>query len=1284
MKKLGTTIAALFTLVVSFANLPVKVERTLKWSEESRVYPYENGDPVYVLRFEGAVYDEEHPALPYFSERFRLDSYGEFTAILTNPVFESFNTRSIEDDAAISNDIRVSTEVEKDRLDYFGRVRVIPIRKVGEGRYDRLVSFELRLIFSPKAGPAKLRGGNTFTSVLSDGDIYKFAVNQSGVFRLDYNFLKNQLNIPIDNIDPRTIKLYGNGGGILPERAGAARPDDLMENAIEIVGEADGRFDGSDYLLFYGQGPDIWYYDSIAQTFSYPKNFYDTENYYFIKVSPGNGLRIVNQPSLTGSTYASTTFNDFLHYEVETTNLLHEWSYGQGSGRQWFGDYFKVKTAENYLFNIPDLLPAVPVKMKTAFAARIAQGTTARYSITANGTKFVSSNFNTTKGGSTDTYASLLFVSGEFVPGSQELSIALDFANANNSFNEGWLDFMEFNFQRQLRMSGDQMIFRDVKSIGQPVSTFKLGNANNTLSVWDITNPLIPARQETVLSGSELSFSTQTTTLKEFIAFNNTSNFLAPQKAIGKVENQNYHALSEVEMAIVYPADFKSEAERLAEHRRSFSKLKVELIDIEKLYNEFSSGRKDASAIRDFAKMLFERNPVRFRSLLLFGDGSFDSRNLYNLGGDFIPVYETVNSLSPIYAYPSDDYFAMLSDNEGDNIGQGSLDIGIGRLPVKDIEEARNVVNKIIHYDVNPGNLRDWRNRLLFIGDDEDGNLHTGDADGIAIYIGEKNQNLNIDKVYLDAFPQIATPGGTRVPLATDAVNNDVFKGVLAMIYLGHGGTKGWTQERVVKIEDILSWKNLDRLPIIITATCSFSGYDNPSFTTAGELSFLNNEGGAIALYTTVRPVFASSNEALTRKSVDTLFYKFDHERPSLGEVLRLSKNQVGDKSNSRKFTLLGDPAQKLALPNYQVITTKINDHDISSGIVDTLRALQKVTIEGQIQDDFGQLLTDFNGIVYPTIYDKKVRYRTLSQDAGSPPFDFDLQKNIIFKGRASVTNGRFKFTFVVPKDIDYNFGECKISYYAASESRMDDAAGNYQQVIVGGTGTLADDRGPKVEVFMNDERFVFGGITSTDPVLLVKLEDNNGINVVGNSIGHDLAGILDKNTQQTYILNDFYEAALDDYTKGEVRYPLYNLAEGRHEIKVNAWDIANNPAEGYTEFVVVTSEELALKHVLNYPNPFTSSTCFMFEHNQAGVELDVMVQIYTVSGRLIKTLEERIISTGYRLGSDNCIRWEGRDDYGDPLAKGVYLYKVKVKSANTGEVTLEGESEFEKLVILK
>jgi hypothetical protein len=1292
MKKLLTYLIASMALSFTFANPPTSIQKNLQWREKPYVHSAEGSESFQIYAFEGAVYNEDHPSLPYFTERFPLSAYSDVQAVFTSAVFEPFEKTPSKDDVVLSGEVNLITNVEKDRRDYFGRVSFIPIRKVGEGRFERLVSFEVRLIYTPLPAPISFRGGNTYTSVLSDGTIYKFAVSETGMYKLDFDFLKNKLGIPLESIDPRTIKLYGNGGGMLPESVDAERYDDLVENTIQIVGEGDGKFDAGDYLLFYGEGADKCYFNETTLTFSQPKNYYDSKNYYFLKISSGNGKRVASQPSITGGTYTSTAFNGYARYEKDISNLLHEWAYGEGSGKQWFGDYFKVLTTKDYSdqFQIPNLLTTAPLKLNATSAGRIKSGSFGRFSITANGTTFTSESFASTGGGTIDTYASVKSIDGEFFANNGQLQIRFDFAKGNDAFNEAWLDFIELNFRRQLLLAGDYMSFRDVETLKHPVSTFRLGNAGSGTIVWDITDLLSPRQVAASSSGSELTFGANTQeALREFVAFNPGGKLLSAE-AVGKIDNQNVHATTDVDLVVLYHKEFKSEAERLAQHRRQHSNLAVAAIDVEQLYNEFSSGKKDATAIRDFAKMVFDRSPERFSSLLLFGDGSFDSRNMYKLGGDFIPVYETAQSLSPITAFPSDDFFALLSEGEGGNISSGALDIGVGRFPVKSLAEAQAAVDKIIHYDTNPSTLRDWRNRIAFVGDDEDGNQHTGDADDIAVYVGNKNANLNLDKIYVDAFPQVSTPGGTRVPLATEAINNNVFKGVLAMVYLGHGGVRGWTQERILKIEDIYSWENLDKMPLIITATCSFGGYDNPSLATGGEEAFLNKRGGAIALFTTVRPVYANANAKLTQASVDTLFFKFNHKVPTIGEVLRLSKNKVSlngsETTNSRKFALLGDPSMQLALPLYSVKTTRVNGHDVAGGIVDTIRALQKVTIEGQVEDDFGKVVTNFKGVVYPTIYDKKITYRTLAQDPGSPLFNFDLQKNVVFKGRASVTNGKFQFTFVVPKDIDYNYGNCKISYYAADETQYVDGAGNHQGVVVGGTdaNAAADNRGPKVEVFMNDENFVFGGITSPDPALFVKLQDDNGINVVGNSVGHDLAGILDKNSQNTYILNDFYEAALDDYTRGEVRYPLSKLAEGRHEIKVTAWDIANNPAEGFTEFVVVTSEEMALKHVLNYPNPFTTSTCFMFEHNQAGVELDVLIQIYTVSGRLIKVLEERIISEGNRLGNGNCIRWDGRDDYGDPLAKGVYLYKVKVRSANTGNVTLSGESEFEKLVILK
>lgn len=1239
--------------------------------------------------FEGAVFGEAYPSLPYVQRTIPLAANSTLQVQVLRAQFEPFNWQPAPgDETQLAETLQFVTNVWHNRNDFSGVISFVPIVKTGNG-YERLVSAELQVSALPSSTGAARGPNNTTLSVLSDGDIYKMAVSQSGVYKLTYDFLKNQLKISnLDNIDPRTIKVYGNGGGMLPTDVAADRPDDLVENAVFVAGENDGKFDGQDYILLYGEGPDKWRFLSNDGTFEMVKNIYDTESYYFIKIGPGNGLRVAPQSSETNTSFTSTAFNDFARLEQDKLNLLHEWKdLAQGSGQNWFGDYFRVARDYDYpgAFQFPNLITASPAVVHARMALRATKPS--HFRVQLNGTELISEIAAAVYDldDNNRNYANTAVLTGEVALSDAQVSAKVIYPQPSGvSESEGWLDFLQLNVRRQLRMHGDQMAFRDVETISQTASAYVLDNAGSQIQIWDITNPLQPKSQQTSLEGSQLRFGAPGGALREFIAFDNTKSIPAPT-AIGKIDNQNLHGVAETDMIIIYHPDFESQAQRLAQHRADHNGLNVSLAPIELVYNEFSSGKLDPTAIRDFARMVYERTD-RFKYLLLLGDGSFDPRNIYDLGNNFVPTFQQ-DSYNPLYAFPSDDYYALFSNGGNSNPLSGMMNIAVGRLPVKTPEEAENVVNKLVAYDTDPSMLRDWRNRVLFVSDDEDLNLHIDSADAIAVDIGQNFPNYNIDKLYIDAFPQESTPAGDRYSQVNQSIDRSIFKGLLVMAYLGHGGPKGWAQERILNITEIQDWNNTDRLPLFLTATCSFTGFDDPGFVSAGEETILNANGGAVGLLSTTRAVYANENALLTDAALVNLFTKENNTIPTIGEAMQHAKNSFTSPTittNSRKFALIGDPAMVLAVPRYGVSTTKINTHDVADGIADTLRALQRVTIEGVVVDDNGQPMTNFNGVVYPTIYDKTASVTTLGQDASSRVRTFNVQRNILFKGRASVQNGAFRFTFVIPKDINYSFGHGKISYYAADESRLTDAAGAFSNIIIGGTHPdgLADDQGPLVNVFMNTEDFVFGSITNDKPVLLVKLQDDNGINVAGNSIGHDLEGVLNDDTQNSLLLNDFYEAELDDYTKGTVRYPLSKLPEGRHKISVKAWDVSNNSGEGLTEFVVASSEGIALQHVLNYPNPFTDYTCFQFDHNMYGQQLDVLIQIYTVSGRMVKTIDHTMFSDG-ALRRDDCIAWDGRDDFGDRLAKGVYLYKVKVR-ANAGTGNINGESAFEKLVILK
>ena len=1269
----------LFVSVSVFAQAPLVISKKINWAESAIVHNPTGLQERLIWSFDGALFNAHQPEWPVLMERFKVKGDGELAVTIANAQYEPFD-RTNSRVEGIGTSLDIHTTIEQERNQFFGKVFFTPIIKEGN-QYKRLVSIDLNIQWLPKSGSdRRFRGPeHAFNSVLKDGAIYKLAVSENAIHRISYTFLKEELNIDIDNIDPRTIQLYGNGGGILPESIAADRTDDLEENAILIVGEEDGSFDPEDYLLFYGEGPHHWEFQEDQKVFDRITNIYDDNNYYFLKIGGSNGLRIKEQNSIAATAYTSTSFDDYIRLEEDLINLLDNFASAQGTGKNWYGDLFETIREKNYDdFTFPNIIQEEPAHIKVAFAGRSNSATS--YNVRVGGETFTEDIRLSRTGDIEDRYAHIGVISEFFTPNGDDLSVGIEYPATASS--KGWLDYIQINARRQLMATGDQLIFRDHQTTDFSTSTFELSNANDNTQVWDISEPTQAANQVVERSNGVLRFGVNTSDLKEFITFSSNGFFPSPT-AIGLIDNQNIHSIEEADLIIIYPLDFEQEAQQLANHRRTHNAYEVKTVLLDQVFNEFSSGRLDPTAIRDFAKMIHDRSN-RFKYLLLLGDGSFDYKNIKNLENPsgFIPVYETTESLHPIEGFPSDDYYGLLSDNEGTNL-KGALDIAVGRIPVKSKEEAKAVINKLINYDTNANTLGDWRLRQVFVADDEDSGLHQRQANQIATKVDTVYDVFNINKIFLDAYQQVTTPGGQRYPTAKAAINNDVFKGALVLNYLGHGGSTGWTQERVLQINDILSWTNFNKLPLFVTATCSFTGYDDANFVTAGEEVLLNPRGGGIGLFTTVRAVYSSSNERLTKAVFDQLYEKVDGVNLPIGEKMRLGKNSNSADTtsiNARKFTLIGDPSMLLALPKYEVITEKINGQSIQVGQVDTIQALQKIKIEGYIAAPNGAVLSSFNGKIYPTIFDKKIEVTNLGQDASSRILPFDIQKNVLFKGTASVQNGRFQFTFVVPKDINYEYGPGKISYYA--ENGEEDASGFYDRIIVGGTDANAvnDTEGPLVEVFMNDSTFVFGGTTDPNPTLLVLLSDENGINVAGTSIGHDLTGLLDNDTKNTFQLNDFYESRLDDYTKGIVRYPLKDIAIGTHQVKVKAWDVFNNSSEGFTEFVVDNSAEAALERVLNYPNPFTTNTQFQFVHNLgSGQLLDVQVRIFTVSGRLVKTIDSQVLSEGNRVTG---INWDGKDDFGGQLARGVYVYKVSILSTSANGKTTD--SDFKKLVILK
>jgi len=758
------------------------------------------------------------------------------------------------------------------------------------------------------------------------------------------------------------------------------------------------------------------------------------------------------------------------------------------------------------------------------------------------------------------------------------------------------------------------------------------------------------------------------------MAFSGNS-FLSPQ-AVGKVDNQNLHGIASAEMVIVTYPGFLQEANRLADHHRNHDSLDVAVVTTDQIYNEFSSGAQDVSAIRDFMRMLYERNlssGILPRYLLLFGDGSYDNKHRMIGNTNYVVTYQSDNSLDPTSTYISDDYFGFLDTSEGywPENSTALLDIGIGRFPVKTLAEAKAVVNKTINYALNGNNnnlsecdagnsgFGEWRNVVTFVADDEDSNTHFTQAQQLATKVDTTYKDYNIEKIYLDSYVQTSTVGGERYIGAEDALRNRVQRGTLLLTYIGHGGEVGLAHERVLSVETINNWTNFNRLGAFLTATCEFARVDDPARNSAGELVLLNPNGGGVVLFTTTRLAFSGSNFQLSKKFFEFAFEPLNGSMPAIGDIQRLTKNGYLD-SNVRNFIMLGDPAIKLAYPRWNVVTTTINNHAANLP-ADTVIGLNKVSVSGEIQDDNGQLMTGFNGTLIASAYDKYATLYTLANNPSSLVAPFKVRKNVLFKGKATITNGKFNYTFVLPKEIAPLFDKGKLSYYAYNG--VTDANGYYDNIIIGGgydTSASNDHAGPQIKLYMNDEKFVSGGITNADPIVYATVSDTSGINTAGNGIGHDITIMLDNDPDKLYNANDYFSCDMNSYTRGKVSFPLTGLTDGKHTAELKVWDVFNNSAKTTVDFVVSGSKEVTLQHVYNYPNPFTTKTSFMFEHNRACVPMNVQVQILTVTGKLIKTISQNVTCDGFRYDK---IDWDGRDDYGDKIGRGVYIYRLRVKT---------------------
>ncbi|XOV93231.1 MAG: type IX secretion system sortase PorU [Bacteroidota bacterium] len=1091
-------------------------------------------------------------------------------------------------------------------------------------------------------------------SIFSDGTWYKLGVTESGLYKINAELLTS-LGVNSTTIDPKKIRIYGQNGGMLPQSNATFVYDDPPENALlEFIDNAIG-LSPSEYLLFYANGPDKKKFDESGGI-DYEKNIYSDTAYYFLTIDSNNGKRANTINASPGSGIVIDHFNEFLIRESEETNLI-------SSGRRWFGDEFSTQKTLSRVFeyDLPGLRDSIHMY------TRVITQSEGKSSIDISLNDLVTTQvpFDSIPTGSGTTYTirakekevNLVTTNNEF----DNITLAFNYNRSNASLSRGFIDYFILSYERDLALYGSSTTFSSLNA-KNGLYTFQIdpGSVTNA-QIIDVTDPLDIEIVEFTTENSKAVFNADIgDEVQKYVVFHG-SDFPTPDFH-GTINNQNLKSSTQLDGIIITTPLLEEQAKRLQQFHAAHDNLSIGVINVNHIYNEFSSGRKDLTALRNYIKYVYQNGSNRLKNVLLMGDCSYD----YKYAGsnqNHIPVYESYDSFSPIYSYSSDDYLGFLEDDEGiwieNSQNDYDMEVGVGRIPAKSAEEAETVVDKIIRYSTSERSLGKWRNEIAYFADDGDLNVHMNHAVTLSNIVNNQGPQFRTKKIFLDNFEQISNPR-ERSPAATKALEDAIADGLLVLNYIGHGNEFQWMEEETLNIGVISNLTNRHKLPLFVTATCEFGRYDHPVITSGGESLLLNPNGGAIGLITTTRPVYAHTNLLVNKAFHESLLSKSNGEFPTLGDLIRETKNNSLSGPVNRNFALLGDPFMRLDYPQFDITFGELESKS------DTLSAFEEFTLYGAVISS-GDTINNFNGKAIVTIVDIPQEHVTRGgQD--NTKFSYLEFSNTLFRGEVTVNGGLFSSTFILPKNISYKLQNGKAMAYAWDDEQFLDATGANTNIVIGGTiaNPNVDNASPKIKLYLNDESFVNGQSVGTNSTLIAKINDDSGINISSNGFNQNIT--LQLNDDEPFSLNDFYQSDLDTYKSGTIIYPLQGLDPGHYTASLKVWDTHNNSSIVTVDFNVSDQPLIRLYNVMNYPNPIElykdSKTTFSFEHDREGEELIISIDIYDMTGSIKFTSEFSIDDSQARVDH---LEWRPSNTAGGDLQQGMYLYRIKVKSMLDG-----------------
>lgn len=1199
--------------------------------------------------FLGAAYlDESH--LPYYIQQLEVENqHYRYEALVEYPEFAALTPKEIkaikQTGVQLPNypyvTLRYSVAAKKRQLD----ASFIPL-VYRKGKYQRIISFKLTLLKreplsrTPQTRVAVLSPYRN-TSVLNAGKWVKIKVTQEGIHQITQSQLA-QMGFP----NPAKVHIYGYGGHQLYEQLSLNSRTDLEEIPTLRQGSK---------LLFYANGTLRWDKDEKTGLYAHTPNSFSTYSCYFLTTSEDPPLVMPVKASLPAvDAVERTTFPDYVLHEKD------EYAWYEG-GRKLVEAYnFKNSSQKSFLFRELEGIQPSTLKITVAATSHSMNSST---SVKVDAAQTELGSFSVPRCYSIYDYAKwkAATFSCENTT-ANECEVKLSFS-ANH---DARLDYIRLNFQRSLSLTKSSLRFRGTTS---EIERYNLSQCNENTLVWDITDPAHYQQLETKKTGDKLFFTADNTAItREYIAFDKTASYPSVT-TLGTVKNQNLHALRAIDMVIIVPpkSELITQAERLAEYHRLKDNFTVQVVTSTQIYNEFSSGTPDATAYRRFMKMLYDTATTtqeQPRYLLLFGNSVFDNRLLtapFRRASqtDYLLCYQSENSFSDTECYVLDDYFGFLDDNEGINLTTDKLDVSIGRLTVSTGKEAKQVVDKLVDYMDNK-HAGAWKNTMTFVGDDGDNNTHMQQANQEASIIERAEPSILVKRIFFDAYKRETTTVGDRYPDVRKALLEMLENGTILFNYNGHGGPTLFSHEYVLGIEDIAAVRS-NFPPLWVTASCKITPFDGTS-ENMGEVALLNPYGAAIGLFTTTRTVYTDRNSMINRFFIQAMIKKDNGLPRRIGDAVREAKLAIAPYGyvNSMHYVYLGDPALRLAYPAYKIVVDEFNG-SAATAPATQVKAGSTVTMKGRVLGSDGNTATTYKGSLYSTIMDNEALVTTYNNSGeANRPFVYRDRTKLLFTGQNVVDKGEFSLSFPVPFDINYADESGRANLYAVDENGGHEANGSYTNFLVGGTVKGAESgkgEGPKISLYLNTPDFPSGGAVNPSPSLVIDLEDTDGINTVGNSVGHDLVAIIDNDPNQYFNLNSYYQSSLGDYTKGKVRYQFSNLAEGKHELLVRAWDVMNNSSSKVLTFEVKKDLPMQLLDIQCSQSPAKTTTTFILSHNRPSEQIEVEITVLNLAGMPVWKFQDHATS----LGSYYYVDWDLKTNSGQALSPGLYLFRAKV-----------------------